>query len=174
VSAEGWRRNAADMKRFDIPPDQRSSCRVLPLSPDGVGAPLYRRRLWLLAAVQCEAAGIESVSYYRFSADSGSGPESPMEAFFRVQVAGEIDEEEPRVTERDVDCEGSGTWSRDGVEQGEYGCWYIGDGDVADAAAMEWTSTQDDILGYATSVDGRAAPLIRFWDDDAGPIRKPG
>ncbi len=95
VSTEGWRRNAADMKRSDIPPDERASCRVLPLSADGVGAALYRRRLWLLAAVQCQAAGIESVSYYRFSGDSSSGPESPMEAFFRVQVANEIDEEEP-------------------------------------------------------------------------------
>ncbi len=174
ATSAGWRRTAADIKRYDVPVAHRSSCRPLEVSPDGLGGPLYRRRIWLLGAVGCDAGGINNVNYYRFGGDSSSGPESPMEAFFRDQVDLHVDEEEPRVTERDIDCEGSGTWSQGGEERGEYACWYVGDGDTADYAAMEWTSTQDDILGYATSVDGRAAPLIEFWDDDAGPRRRPG
>ena len=109
------------------------------------------------------------MNYYQFAPPSSDGV-TALDAFFTRQADNEVDEEEPWVTAASLDCESRGTWSRKGHEVGEYACRYVGDGDTADYAAMEWTDTDLGILGYATSTDGRAAPLLRFWDEGAGPI----
>jgi hypothetical protein len=169
VYEEGWRNLSAALKRDRVPASHRASCRTVEHSRDGLGDALWRRRIWLRAAVICRPDGIHGVTYYEFDGNSDLDVESPVEAFFRTQVDAHVDEDEPRVSARDIDCEGSGTWSQEGEERGRYACWYIGDGDIADYAVMEWTSTDGEILGYATSTDGRARPLIEFWDDEAGP-----
>jgi hypothetical protein len=170
VSDEGWRNVSASLKHARVPAAHRASCRTIERSREGLGDALWRRRIWVRGAVVCTPDGINTVSYYEFDGDSDLDVESPLEAFFRTQVESQVDESEPRVSARDIDCEGSGTWSQAGEERGEYACWYVGDGDVADYAAMEWTSTDGEVLGYATSADGRARPLIEFWDDEAGPL----
>lgn len=169
VSDEGWQNVSASIKRYRVPTAHRASCRTIERSRDGLGESLWRRRIWVRGAVVCTPDGIDAVSYYEFDGNSDLEDESALEAFFRTQVKAQVDETEPRVSTRDIDCEGSGTWSQAGEERGEYACWYVGDGDIADHAAMEWTSTDGEILGYATSSDGRARPLIEFWDDEGGP-----
>ena len=176
LSARQWLDNAAALKRRSVPASHRASCHPAALTADSLGPALYPVRMWLVAALFCRARGVGVVDYYEFAPGSTGGARAErvtaLSSFFARQADGEVDEEEPRVTAASLDCESRGTWSRKGHEVGEYACWYVGDGETADYAAMEWTDTGLGILGYATSVDGRAAPLLRFWANDAGPVVK--
>ncbi|HXY91265.1 MAG TPA: hypothetical protein VEP49_02210 [Acidimicrobiia bacterium] len=170
VSLAAWAANARELVATSVPRSERQSCRVDPITTGGLGALLYQARIWIATSVTCEAKGVDYVSYVQFRNDVSLDGIHPIDGVFEW-VKDNVDEDEPRVESGTVSCESSGTWSRHGHDVGEYACFYVPTSHGGEAALVNWTEDNLDILSLAGREDGHAVPLLEFWKTPAaGPL----
>jgi len=167
LTSAQWRANSKALTRI-VPVSLRRSCTPMALTAESLGATFSAQRVWLQGGVRCRARDLDSVFYVRFS-PGGSGT-SPADATFAA-LASSVDESTSRERVGTLECEGQGTWSRAKREVGQYACWYAAD-DQGEFTAMAWTDRTQDVLAYATTSGADAQTLLRFWEDDSGPLAR--
>lgn len=172
VSDADWVANAQSLRDDYVPRVERRSCRVENLTPLSMGEDLYAVRMWLSTAITCDGTGVDYVRYVQYRPDVTLDGIQPLDGYMQASTVN-VDEPSPRVKWDTLSCESSGTWSKRHRRVGEYTCVYAHSG-KHDVAIMEWSEHYENVVGQAVREDGRAVPLLRFWQREAGPIYKSG
>ncbi len=154
-----------------VPAGHRYACDIADVSsPDDVGRLLSAAAASIDAMLECgnSTQDVSYIAYVKFN------DLDAMNAVYE-QFVGDAADQEPR--SGDGECPGERTWSFDDTTVGSVGCFYAtedGTGNpIPERAVLAWTYDDALILGLANSPAADADTLSTWWDDEAGPLRRP-
>ena len=156
-----------------IPAASKAKCQIVDSVDEDALQSLYAWRLWIAADVEeCRPTRGSTDSEYIKFANVGA-----LHDYYDATFPTEESLADQRVEVGGSDCAGSGTY-RAGKRKnaGSYFCWFSDTDTDAEASSAEfahigWTLDSERIYGSGGAPAAKVKALIRWWQDDAGPLR---
>ncbi len=156
-----------------LPPETKAKCQVIDSMTEDRLQELYPWRLWIVADVEeCRPRrGSTDSEYVRFA-----NVDSMNDYYDAILPDSDDSLADQRVKVGGIECAGSGTYQAGGRRGGRYfSAFSFSDTDAREGseefAHISWTSVKGKIVGSGGSPAADATALIRWWQEDAGPIR---